>query len=406
MCYIQGIPLKRTNAPGKNSEWYNNLNSVNQHEVSTHLDDLNPIGWNNCKKSSNKIYAPINDLRAQVIEEQKIYKHNLHQYENRSNSHNGSLINPIQIKEEDDVSSKVDINKRTSFSSMSNNKVLVNQTLIPIVTVGPNTETVTTSKYPEIFHFNVEKVSSSTISINDTVSLTEYINHKCTDKFPKDLTIPPRETDYFTISIPNDDDPSFLAVKNKFMYGQSFGLFYELTRISGNPIPGARPMFREGNLMIYQKNMKQQMTNLKLLSPVNDMPTWTNSLPSHHPNSRVLNSLSKQVINQIREELRKNKKSTIPLLPDYCYWGYLSQYIDLVYQEHFCWNIGLVTNLIAKSKLKSNSYPSTKMCPVPQECFRCVFPNSVIFKQWHHDTGIGGFLSHCGIPHFNCGIFD
>ena len=79
MCDIHGIPLKRTNVPGKNSEWYNNLNSLHQHEVSTHLDDLNPIGWNDRKKSANKIYAPINDLRAQVIEEQKLYKHNLHQ---------------------------------------------------------------------------------------------------------------------------------------------------------------------------------------------------------------------------------------------------------------------------------------------------------------------------------------
>ena len=81
-------------------------------------------------------------------------------------------------------------------------------------------------------------------------------------------------------------------------------------------------------------------------------------------------------------------------------------FIILVYQENFCWNIGLVTNLIAKSKLKSNSYPSTQICPVPQEYFRCVCPNSVIFKQYHHNTGIGGFLSHCGIPQCKCGILD
>ena len=81
LCGIHGIPIKWTNVPGKNSGWFNQLNSVNQHEVSTHLDDLNPIGWNNRDKSSKTIYAPINDLRAQVIEEQEMYKHNLRQFE-------------------------------------------------------------------------------------------------------------------------------------------------------------------------------------------------------------------------------------------------------------------------------------------------------------------------------------
>jgi len=201
-----------------------------------------------------------------------------------------------------------------------------------------------------------------------------------------------------TVTIPREDDPSFKALEHKFLYGQSYEFYYELTRISSQPRPGSRPMFERSTDMIYQEQMKQQMTKLNLLSPLNDMPAWTNSIPNYHPKSRKLDGLSQTIPNTIREELRNNKQSIIPLLPDYCYWGYLAKYIDLVYQENFCWNIGLVTNLSITSKLKQNNYTSPKLCPVPQECFRCVCPNSVIFKQWHQQNGIGGFLSHCGIP--------
>ena len=68
---------------------------------------------------------------------------------------------------------------------ISNNEVLVNQSLIvPIDTVGTNSETGVVSIHSEILHFNVEKDIFYTITAEYIVTLTDYIEHRCPEKYP------------------------------------------------------------------------------------------------------------------------------------------------------------------------------------------------------------------------------
>ena len=93
-------------------------------------------------------------------------------------------------------------------------------------------------------HFNVEKDSNLTITNEDIVTLNDYMDQESPDKFTEDLTVSPRETNFLTIIVPKEDDPSFPAVREIFVNGKYLGLFFELARIRNQPIPGGRPMYR------------------------------------------------------------------------------------------------------------------------------------------------------------------
>ena len=62
-------------------------------------------------------------------------------------------------------------------------------------------------KSQEMLHLNVEEDSFCKITTEDIVKLTDYIEQKCPDKYPEDLTLPPRETIFLTIIVPGKDDP-------------------------------------------------------------------------------------------------------------------------------------------------------------------------------------------------------
>ena len=96
--------------------------------------------------------------------------------------------------------------------------------------------------------------------------------------------------------------------------------------------------------------------------------------------------------------------SLIPKLPDNTLPLYLMKFVDLVIMECPGWDMGLVTmcEYIMKIQDKNVSYTTNQYA---QEFFRCVCPLSRRMEFWHHDSGLQGLFSHCGIPHCEVDIF-
>ena len=76
-CVLYGIPLTRSNQPGKHSDWMRDMNRTDRTNINTHYDSLNPINWTSRPRTS---------YYAVAICEIRFYKNNGNQLREMSDS--------------------------------------------------------------------------------------------------------------------------------------------------------------------------------------------------------------------------------------------------------------------------------------------------------------------------------
>ena len=452
LCVKNGIPLSRTNRPGKNSTWVRSITNEDRALLHDNNHLLRPVRMPHRNKPPDRQnHYPLPELRQSVINNAYDYQRNasFHMEYNDRRNHNlnqyreGGTLNPIKVEDIDKADHPVATSSHnvtvTMASSLVNQKIRSDETSSTVnptddisasvlaqrqntcTGVTPTTTPTMTERNSssndssvnrrsagdsataekerralssiwvnqlEYFSCDTDLAQQRAITNDFILNLPMYIRRKFAE-LPED-TSRSRRTGYWRSLVPPQDSDSkeYKEIVDHCKRGRTVDRFPELYSMMCLPDLGARALWSQHNPLVYQKNVKKMLLQCELTTN-ETIPSWVVSLPENHPCMLSINSVSQQIQYRLYDQLRENAHSLIPQFPDFVFPPHAMKWVEVFMMECPLWDIGLVTMRKSIEEIQNNDSPTS-----PVQCYRCICPLSYKLKPWMDEKGLTPFFDH------------